>query len=366
MLGQFLRSAAAHEISAHVVFLEGGDHYDEVRAAGHSCELLDAGRLRQTVQWLKVNGALARILSRRRPEALIGWQSKAAAYGALPAVLAGVPFYCFHRGLPGHGTVDRISFLLPCRGYLANSHFTAGKLRVHTRRPTAVVHSCVDLRRFEAARRTPAREMRERLGFDPSRPLIGIVGRLQHWKGMHVFLEAMERIVKEFPGSQGVVVGGSHGLEPGYPEFLDEQLSARNLRQAVRLAGAQRNVPDWMQAMDIVVHASDQEPFGLVVVEAMSLGKPVIATTPGGPREVLTHETSGLLVPHGDAQALAEAIGRLLADSALAARLGQEAARAALGHDGHHYARRVLDAIAEIRAIRMRQPGATAAGQPRH
>ncbi|HRJ70794.1 MAG TPA: glycosyltransferase family 4 protein [Terrimicrobiaceae bacterium] len=352
MLGQFLASAERHGITARVVFLEGGDHYDEIRAAGYSCELLGAGRLRQPVNWLKVNATLAGILRRHLPSVLIGWQAKAAAYSALPAALAGVPFFCFHRGLPGRGTVDRISFLLPCQGYLANSHFTAEKLRVHTRRPIAVVHSCVDLQRFDAARRTPAPEMRERLGFDPRRPLVGIVGRLQHWKGMHVFLEAMETIVREYPGCQGVVVGGSYGLEPDYPAFLDEQLAARNLRETVRMAGAQRNVPDWMQAMDVVVHASAQEPFGLVVVEAMSLGKPVIATVPGGPREVVTHETSGLLVPEGDARALADAIGRLLSDAALAKRLGQEAAQTALHHDGFRYAPRVLDAIAGIHSVR--------------
>ena len=110
-----------------------------------------------------------------------------------------------------------------------------------------------------------------------------------------------------------------------------------------------------MQAMDVIVHASEQEPFGIVVIEAMSLGKPVIATTPGGPREVLIHETSGLLVPHGEAQALADAIRRLLSDPDLAAKLGNEAAKAALRHDGRLYAPKVLSAIEEIRILRARQ-----------
>ena len=77
------------------------------------------------------------------------------------------------------------------------------------------------------------------------------------------------------------------------------------------MAGKQTNVPDWMMAMDIVIHASDREPFGIVIVEAMALGKPVIASIPGGPEEIVTDGEDGLLVRSGDAGALAAAMRRL-------------------------------------------------------
>ena len=78
--------------------------------------------------------------------------------------------------------------------------------------------------------------------------------------------------------------------------------------------------------MDIIVHASDREPFGIVVIEAMALGKPVVAGAAGGPAEVITPGVDGLLAPFGDAPALAQALLRYLDDPALAARCAQGAA----------------------------------------
>jgi glycosyltransferase involved in cell wall biosynthesis len=80
-----------------------------------------------------------------------------------------------------------------------------------------------------------------------------------------------------------------------------------------------------MDALDIVVHASLGEPFGLVVVEAMALGKPIVATNVGGPAEIVIDGVSGLLVRPGDADGLAMALRRLLAEPGLARRLSEGA-----------------------------------------
>ncbi len=87
------------------------------------------------------------------------------------------------------------------------------------------------------------------------------------------------------------------------------------------MAGAQTNIPEWMQAMDVMVHASDREPFGIVVLEAMALGKPLVAGAEGGPREIITEGVNGLLTPYDDAPALAQAIARYLNDPEWAERL---------------------------------------------
>ncbi len=93
-----------------------------------------------------------------------------------------------------------------------------------------------------------------------------------------------------------------------------------------------------MQAMDIIVHASEKEPFGMVVVEAMGLGKPVIAGAEGGPAEIITHETNGLLTPFGEPDALAAAIRRFINDVALAQRAARTAQQRALDFSSAHYA----------------------------
>ncbi len=80
-----------------------------------------------------------------------------------------------------------------------------------------------------------------------------------------------------------------------------------------------------MQAMDVVVHASEREPFGIVVVEAMALGKPVVATRPGGPEEIITHGFDGQLVTWNKPDELAEAILQYLRDPEWARSVGERA-----------------------------------------
>ncbi len=349
MLGQFLVSAKAHGYDVHVVFLEAGEHFQETINSGHSCELVKAGRLRQPLQWLRAWVSIGRILKRFRPDIVIGWQSKAIAYAGVPSWRAGIPFYCFHRGNPGGGFVDRIGYAHPCDGYLANSSFTAAKLRAYTRRPIAVIHSAVDCTRFHPEKVSKSNELKARFGFDPGRPLIGIVGRLQRWKGIHIFLQAVEMQRNLHPNCQSVIVGGSHGLEPGYVEFLEKQLRADGPNGQTRMVGSQDNVHEWMQAMDVIVHASDQEPFGIVVIEAMSLGKPVIASVPGGPAEIIEDGVNGLLVRYGDAGALAGAIDHFLKNPEFAAACGSRAREAALKYDGANYAARVVEAVDSLR-----------------
>jgi glycosyltransferase involved in cell wall biosynthesis len=100
-----------------------------------------------------------------------------------------------------------------------------------------------------------------------------------------------------------------------------------------------------MQAMDVVVHASDSEPFGIVIVEGMALGKPVVAGDKGGPTEIIEPGVTGLLTPYGDSAALAAAINRYLDDPAFAARIGTAARNRAQLFSVDNYARNVVAAI---------------------
>ena len=80
--------------------------------------------------------------------------------------------------------------------------------------------------------------------------------------------------------------------------------------------------------MDVVVHASVRpEPFGMVIIEAMAMGKPVVATEGGGPSEIITHGKSGILVPRGDSESLASAIRMLLENPIYAKELGEAGRR---------------------------------------
>ena len=164
-----------------------------------------------------------------------------------------------------------------------------------------------------------AARLRAELGLGPQ-PLVGLFGRLSEWKGQHVFLDALAAM----EGVQAVIVGGALFGQEAYEARIREQASRLGLDGRVRFLGFRSDVPELMASMDVVAHTSIvAEPFGRVVVEAMMCGRPVVATRGGGVTEIIRDGETGLLVPPGDAAALAAALGTILSDPALAQRLGQ-------------------------------------------
>jgi glycosyltransferase involved in cell wall biosynthesis len=177
---------------------------------------------------------------------------------------------------------------------------------------------------FDPAKAKPhdpdvAARLRAELGLGPQ-PLVGLFGRLSEWKGQHVFLDALAAM----EGVQAVIVGGALFGQEAYEARIREQASRLGLDGRVRFLGFRSDVPELMASMDVVAHTSIvAEPFGRVVVEAMMCGRPVVATRGGGVAEIIRDGETGLLVPPGDASALAAALGTILSDPALAQRLGQ-------------------------------------------
>jgi spore coat protein SA len=183
------------------------------------------------------------------------------------------------------------------------------------------------------------------------------VGRISPEKGVHVLLEALQKVVGRYPQVQLDVVG-----PPGNApfEFLvrvsdDEQVSelasfySRLLRRGDYLSDLQRRVPsnlasrvrfvgpvpnsrvvDYYREADVLINPSFSEAFGMSLIEAMACQLPVVATRVGGMTEVVEDTQAGLLVGPGDATALADAIIRLLADDDLRERMGQAGRRRAI------------------------------------
>ena len=152
--------------------------------------------------------------------------------------------------------------------------------------------------------------------------VVGLVGRLSPWKGQHVFLDAAALVRARFPTAVFQLIGSALFGEDAYADQLRDRSARADLAGAVQFLGFCDDVPARMAALDVLVHASTiPEPFGQVVIEGMAAGRPVVATAGGGVTEIVADGDSGLLVPMGDAAALAEAIERLLADPDLRARL---------------------------------------------
>jgi glycosyltransferase involved in cell wall biosynthesis len=333
-----------------IVFLEDGPMVAECRAAGAPATVVRAGRLREIHRYAGSVTRLARQLRLQPPDVVVGWMTKAQLYAGPAARLAGAPAVWCQHGMPSSRSVlDRVATALPAQGVVAVSR-AAGRaqraLRPH--RPVEVVHPGVDLERFDPERLPPPADARARLGLPAEGGLVGIVARLQRWKGVHVLVEALPHAMARHPDLHCVVVGGAHELEPDYEAYLRRTVADLGLEGRVIFTGWQPEVPLWLQAMDVVVHASSDEPFGLTVVEAMALGKPVVAAASGGPLEIIRDSIDGLLVPHADVRGLASAVIRVLGDADLAGRLGRAAQQRAGEFSSRRYAVRFADAVRDL------------------
>ena len=135
---------------------------------------------------------------------------------------------------------------------------------------------------------------------------------------------------RSWPGTEpspyfAVVGGAILGWEGDYPEELKRLASSLHLQDRTVFTGHTSDVARWMAASDVVVNASEPEPFGLVVVEAMACGCAVVALAKGGPRDVVEHGHSGLLCPTREPPVLADAILTLVKSPDLRMRLGRAA-----------------------------------------
>ncbi len=166
----------------------------------------------------------------------------------------------------------------------------------------------------------------------PDVPVIGIFGRLVGWKGQGTFLRAAGEIMARHPGARFLVVGGTlYGYEREYAGQLRRLAGELGLAERVRFTGHRTDQLALMLACDVVCHASvEPEPFGMVVAEAMALGRPVVATRTGGPEEMIRHGQTGLLTTPGDHCELADAVLSLLTDESRARQLGNTARSAAV------------------------------------
>lgn len=159
--------------------------------------------------------------------------------------------------------------------------------------------------------------LQRELGIAPDSPLCVTVARLSEEKGLLHLIAAAPLVLKTCPNARFVIVGEG----PLRPD-LEQEIAAAGLSAAVILAGFRPDATDIIAAGDLFVLPSLAEPFGLVLLEAMALGKPVVATAAGGPLEIVVDGKTGLLVPPADARSMADALRRLLTDTAQSQRLG--------------------------------------------
>ena len=353
MLRQLLRHGRNQGVEWMVVYLRDGPMVAETRALGIEAQVVPSGRFRDLFTRAGAVRKVAAIARQFRADLILGWMVAGELTAGPAAMLAGLPNVWYQVGTPRPDWLDRTATLFPARGVIVLSRGgAAAQSRVWPARKQWLVYPGVSLDAFNPDGLAAPVTLRAKFGLPTTGPLIGIVGRLQRWKGMDVFLDAIPAILVRYPDVHAVIIGGPHETEPRYPAELQARVQTLGISRAVTFAGFQSNVPEWMQAMDIVVHASDHEPFGIVVIEAMALGKPVVAGAEGGPSETITPGVDGLLSPFGDAAALATTVLRYLDDPSFAVQVGAAARKRAQQFDDRRYAANVIAALQESVARR--------------
>lgn len=237
--------------------------------------------------------------------------------------LSGIACVVHERGIQRHIGARTRYFANHVDRLVAISDAVADNLRRHGVREERILRINDGLDAARIAQQETADSVRNRFGISNDRPVIGIVGNIKPWKGQHVVMEALEQLLPRFPGLHCLFVGSLADRE--YAERMRRRAAERGVPEtAYTFTGYEASPTDLMRAMDIVIHASvDPEPFGIVLLEAMAVAKPLIASAAGAPREIVRDGETGLLVPPGDAGPLADAVTRLLADRPAAERMAQ-------------------------------------------
>ncbi|MCI0370917.1 MAG: glycosyltransferase family 4 protein [candidate division NC10 bacterium] len=310
-----------------------------VEAAGIRVTILPALRrevrpARDLTAW----GHLVRALRRDPPTIVHTHESKAGFLGRWAARLAGCQrlVHTPHGHIfYGHFSPTRTTFYAMLERITARITtrlvaLTPREIEEHLARGVGrrdqwvAIHSGVPLERFQAVAPDPD-GLRRELGCPSGAPLVGSVGRLAKVKRYQDLIAAVARLTR--PDVACLLVGDG-------PEAPALAAAARQagVGDRVRFLGWRDDIPRIVGALNVFVLPSANEGMGRVLVEAMAAGVPVIGTRVGGIPSVIADGECGLLVEAGDVAGLSGAIGKLLADGALAARMGAVGRRRALAY----------------------------------
>jgi glycosyltransferase involved in cell wall biosynthesis len=308
---------SGHEIE--LVFFQDGPWPAELSAAGLRVEVIPTGRLRDAHRLIGSIMRLARLLRRRRPDLILNWSSKTQLYAAPAALLAGMRdrVIWWQHGIPSHHWMDRCATLLPAIAVGCSSRAAAREqARMFPSRRTFVV---------APGTRVPVPNSQPALPeLSSVTPVVGVVGRLQPWKGQHRLLAAQALLRERGQDLHLMIVGGdAYGLSSDYAESLPSLVSELGLADAVTMTGQVPDAGPYIDRMDILVNVSDDEPFGIVLLEGMARGVAVVAIDSGGPPEIIDDRRTGLLARSGEPADLADTLGVLLASPDLRRNLAQ-------------------------------------------
>ena len=313
-----------------------GPSIPELRHAGYRIETVPIARSLNPLLHLRPFWGLVRFLRHHRFDVLHVHTPVAALLGRMAARVAGVPLvvytahgFYFHDNMPGW---KRRIFVAMERfgGRLTDLLFTqstedavsAAMEGIAEAGRIFAIGNGVDVIRFDPARIGPQQDLRRGLGIPDDAFVIGLIGRQVREKGVADFLAAARAVALRHPEAWFLLVGDR--LESDHAASVERELkeAAATLGRRLVITGLRRDIPELLAVMDLFCLPSWREGMPRTIIEAMMMGRPVLATDIRGSREEVVAEKTGLLAPPRDAAALAAGMRRFLDDPGWAAGLG--------------------------------------------
>lgn len=328
-----------------VVLPEKGDLLDALLAAGVETHVAEIAKVKRSVFTpLGLIGLVRKISSAIDAyDSIAGGRKIALVHSNTLAVLAGAA-WAWRRGVKHLWHVHEIILTprlvskafpllvkLASDKVMSNSTLTEQWLLSHQpalKKSSVVVFN--GLPEQGAADASAVAEFRAMTGAKAQDLLVVLAGRLNHWKGQSLLIEAAARLKTQgkLGGLHLAIVGDVAPGQDAIRTALVEQVAQAGLASDVSFIPFVRDIrPVWQAAAIAVVPSTEPEPFGMVAIEAMAAGVPVVAAGHGGLLDIVEHERSGLLVTPRDSAALADALLRLAADPQLRAQLGAQGQR---------------------------------------
>ena len=208
-------------------------------------------------------------------------------------------------------TLSRVARIIAVSEAVARQLHTHGSIPVER---IAVISNGIEVQRFVAKTQFDRSNFRRQWKFLEDGLLIGTVGEITALKGHEDFLRAASIIRRKYPRAEFIIAGLDASRDGKNRAALEALIAQLDLAGAVQDVGWVDNLASLYCALDVFVSASHSESFGLAIAEAMASATPVVATATGGASEIITNEETGVLVPLGDAEALAAAVIDLLGD----------------------------------------------------
>ncbi len=292
---QHLLRNSGHMFRFVYAFLEEGPLADEALGLGYETVVIPTTRLLSLANYTKTVFALRSWIKKQEMDIVLSWMPKSHLYTGVAAFgLRARPLW-FQHGVTHGATLDRIATLIPSDGVLCCSKMAAdhqGRLSPH--RETFVLYPGIAIPEGGPSATTA----RKQLGLPEHSPLVGMVARLERWKGAHIFIAAAESVWSRYPDALFYVVGGPHVADPDYALELQKMIARLSRPNQFVLTGQKprSETVQWQAAADLLVHSAPIEPFGMAIAEAMALGKAVIASNTGGPAEMIEPGISGILI----------------------------------------------------------------------